>query len=265
MGASVVADGTRRRRYICSARRISPVIRSKSNRFGLGLNARHRGRGGFATHGLGVVALAYALGEAMRLVVSCIVAIRRQDGQGMHHTRREAYDHFLPKDIYPFNSVNFRNLAPMCHECNSTYKLTRDPTRHIDPTSRKTGGTRRRAFHSYATVASGITFTVNLKTKDVKTLNKNDIDIQFTAPGRKEEVEAWKDVFGVEERYKAKFCGKNDGNAWLEHIVEEAENGDLTTDQLLAQGFRAADRSPYDSAYFLKKPFLAACKNAKII
>jgi hypothetical protein len=187
------------------------------------------------------------------------------DIKGVHHTRRDAYDHFLPKGTYAFNSVNFRNLAPMCHECNSTYKLGKDPTRHIDPISRKTGGTRRKAFYSYATVASGITVTVILKTKDVTKLLPKDIDLQLTASGREEEVEAWKDVFGIDERYKAKFCGENDGKAWLEHIVEEAENGDMTREQLLAQALRAADRSPYDSANFLKKSFLTACRTAKII
>ncbi len=24
----------------------------------------------------------------------------------------EAYDHYLPKSLYPFNSINFRNLVP---------------------------------------------------------------------------------------------------------------------------------------------------------
>ena len=47
--------------------------------------------------------------------------------KGTHHSKREAYDHYLPKVLYPFNSINFRNLAPACHECNSTYKLGKDP------------------------------------------------------------------------------------------------------------------------------------------
>src|SRR5262249_23475609 len=40
------------------------------------------------------------------------------DIKGLNHTKREAYDHYLPKALYPFNSINFRNLAPACHECN---------------------------------------------------------------------------------------------------------------------------------------------------
>lgn len=187
------------------------------------------------------------------------------DIKSEHNTRREAYDHFLPKSVYPFNSVNFRNLAPMCHDCNSNYKLAQDPLRHIDPISRRTGGTRRKAFYSYAAAPSGITISVTLKTKDVTNLQPGDIDLEFTAPGREEEIEAWKDVFGIEERYKAKLCAKNDGKAWLQEIVEESANGGLTSDQLLAQVFRAAARSPHDSANFLKQPFLTACRSANII
>jgi len=185
------------------------------------------------------------------------------DIKGMHNTRREAYDHFLPKGIYPFNSVNFRNLAPMCNECNSAYKLAKDPTRNIDPINRQTGA-RRKAFYSYATVATGITITMTLNTKDVTKLVPIDIDLQIAAPGREEEVEGWKDVFGIEERYKAKLCAQNDGIAWVAHIVEEAENGRMTKDDLLELVFRAADRSPYDGAAFLKKAFLTACRNANI-
>jgi hypothetical protein len=39
----------------------------------------------------------------------------------------------------------------------------------------------------------------------------------------------------------------------------------MTRDQLLVQALRAADRSPYDCANFLKKAFLIACQTAKII
>ncbi|MGV3631739.1 MAG: hypothetical protein ACO1O6_11070 [Bacteroidota bacterium] len=40
---------------------------------------------------------------------------------------RPAYDHYLPKAKYPFVSVNFENLFPMCHDCNSYDKTTTDP------------------------------------------------------------------------------------------------------------------------------------------
>jgi len=186
------------------------------------------------------------------------------DIKGMHNTCREAYDHFLPKGIYPFNSVNLRNLAPMCPQCNSSYKLAKDPVKHIDPIKKADGG-RRKAFYSYAAENPEISVTVMLKTRDMADLSAKDIELTFTSPGHEEEVEAWKDVFGIEERYKAKLCAQNDGKAWLQRITEDCENIDVSRDELLAYELRAAERLPYNDAGFLKKPFLIACKNANII
>jgi hypothetical protein len=107
--------------------------------------------------------------------------------------------------------------------------------------------------------------TVMLKTIALTNLIPNNIDLQLTAPGREEEVEAWNDVFGIAERFKAKFCGKNDRKAWLQQVTQEGAYGDMTSEQLLALTLRAADRFPYDSANFLKEPFLTACKDARII
>lgn len=49
---------------------------------------------------------------------------------------REAYDHYLPKAQYPFIAVNFENLVPMCHDCNSLEKTTTDPL-HDDSGARR--------------------------------------------------------------------------------------------------------------------------------
>ncbi len=189
------------------------------------------------------------------------------DIKSQHRSKREAYDHFLPKGTYPFNSVNFRNLAPMCHDCNSSYKLQKDPVRHIDPLHNAKIATRRRAFYSYATAAPGISIDVALTTTDLANISQADITLTITSPGRAEEVESWKDVFGIDERYKDKFCAKNDGKAWLQQIVEECANSqlNLTSADLLNMVFRSAERAPYDSANFLKKPFLIACKNAGLV
>ena len=187
------------------------------------------------------------------------------DIKGEHHSRREAYDHFLPKGVYPFNSVNFRNLAPMCHECNSSYKLKLDPVRHIDPISRKNTGIRRKAFYTYSAKNPAISVNVTLKTDDVANLTPDDIDLQFDSPGCSEEVESWSDVFGIEERYKAKCCAENDGKAWLQHVIEESANYGRSVDEMLAEIERAAARAPCDSANFLKRPFLVACKNAGVL
>jgi 5-methylcytosine-specific restriction endonuclease McrA len=185
--------------------------------------------------------------------------------KGLNHSRREAYDHFLPKSVYPFNSVNFRNLAPMCHDCNSSYKLKLDPTRHIDPIRRKNTNARRKAFYSYSANPPAISLAVTLKINDVENLTRNHIDLQIISSGCNQEVESWSEVFGIEERYKAKFCDENDGKAWLQHVIEESANYKRSVDDLLAEIERAAERKPFDSANFLKWPFLKACKDAGVL
>ena len=187
------------------------------------------------------------------------------DIKGIHHTHRDAYDHFLPKGTYPFNSVNFQNLAPMCHDCNSTYKLAKDPTRHVDPIGSKDGITRRKAFYSYSTAEPGITLAVTINVRDISKLEPDEIVLHVTAQGREEEVEAWKEVFGIEERYKAKICAGNDGKAWLEQVIEEAENVSMTPADLLSAERRVASRRPFADANFLRIPFLDGCQAAGII
>jgi len=187
------------------------------------------------------------------------------DIKGLHHTRREAYDHYLPKGTYPFNSVNFRNLAPMCNECNSAYKLAKDPTRNVDPIRRNAGGTRRKAFYSYSTIAFGITVTLTLNTQDVTNLKPDHIDLHISAPNHDEQVEAWKDVFGIEERYRAKLCGHNEGKAWLVQIIDEAANVSMTPTEMLAAKRKAAAAQPFVDVNFLKMAFLTACERAHII
>lgn len=187
------------------------------------------------------------------------------DIKGVHHSNREAYDHFLPKGRYPFNSVNFHNLAPMCHECNSSYKLQLDSTKHIAPVTRKTGSGRRKAFYSYATVSPRINVTVVLKTRDVENLLPEQVDLQLTSPGHEEQVESWEDVFGIEERYKAKFCAKNDGKYWLQQALNECENAGIDSAKMLQKIQRDAAASPWAEANFLKLSFLNACKDVGII
>lgn len=191
------------------------------------------------------------------------------DIKGNDYSKREAFDHYLPKSAYPFNSINFKNLAPMCHECNSTYKLVQDPTRHIDPLKKAFTSKRRKAFYSYATAMPPIEIIVALKSTDIGTLNPGDIDLHIAALGKAEEIETWMDIFGIEERYKAKLCAKNDGKAWIASALTENENIKVTQAELfemfLSNTAAADNKLRLDDANFLKRPFLLACRDAGLI
>lgn len=174
------------------------------------------------------------------------------DIKGKHHSKREAYDHYLPKALYPFNSINFRNLAPACHECNSTYKLSKDPAHN--PAG------RRKAFNPYAAAGHTVELQFTLQHADIDKLMPADITMQFGPAALVEELDTWKDVYGIEERYKAKLCGENDGKYWLTQVLDEwPEDGRRPSDFLITL-VRQANSRPYAECNFLKKPFLEACR-----
>ena len=176
---------------------------------------------------------------------------------GEYHNKREAYDHYLPKALYPFNSINFRNLVPACHHCNSSYKTSKDPAHTPKDPARAVQ--RRAVFYPYKPVAQSIELQVTLQHSDIAKLTPADITLHFGPAAVAEEIETWKDVYGIEERYKAKLCTESDGKAWLTQVLDEwKELGRDPQDFLQTLTFNTEKR-PFTDCNFLKKPFLDAC------
>lgn len=179
------------------------------------------------------------------------------DIKGAHHSKREAYEHYLPKALYPFNSINFRNLAPACHECNSTYKLSKDPAHN--PAG------RRKAFNPYAAAGHTVQIQVTLPHPNIDKLVPADITMQFGPAALVEELDTWKDVYGVEERYKAKLCGENDGKYWLTQVLDECQAYDKQPADIMNMRAQQAQSRPYADCNFLRKPFLDACRQIGVL
>lgn len=178
---------------------------------------------------------------------------------GEYHSKREAYDHYLPKAIYPFNSINFKNLVPACHHCNSSYKTSKNPA--FTPKDPTRAAKRRAAFYPYTTTPHSIHINVTLLTSDIDNLAPADIGLTFGPAAVNEQIETWKDVYGIEERYKAKLCTESDGKAWLAQVLDEwKELGRDPTDFLQSLALNARNR-PFTDCNFLKKPFLDACND----
>lgn len=187
---------------------------------------------------------------------------------GEYHTKREAYDHYLPKALYPFNSINFRNLVPACHHCNSSYKTSKNPA-HVqkDPAG---AAVRRKVFYPFATAPYAIDLQVAFDHADIKKLMPTEIKLTFGPAELAEQVETWKDVYGIEERYRGKLLSA-DGMDWLEKALiewrwhEESAGADgKTPDEYLRSVKRHAERSPYANENFLENAFLQACKAAGV-
>ena len=184
------------------------------------------------------------------------------DVKGIYHSKREAYDHYLPKGKYPFNSINFYNLAPACHECNSTYKLSRDPLYDAkDPLLSQTVG-RRKSFFPYQKKSYAIELDITLNSPDWTNITPGDVSLTTGPDELREEIDTWLDVYGIEERYKAKCCGENDGKGWIVQILDEWKQDGHDPEDFLSTLARQTDSRPYTNDNFIKKPFLDACRRA---
>ena len=175
---------------------------------------------------------------------------------GVYHSKREAYDHYLPKGIYPFNSINFRNLVPACHHCNSSYKLTQDPAfTPKDPVGKTS---RRKVFYPYADPSQKIEITIDLSKSNVNYLTPSDVQFTFGPSAINEEIETWKDVYGIEERYKAKCCSC-DAKDWLEQVRIFRDEYNIEPEVTLATVRKQSERDPIANSNFLKVAFLEGC------
>lgn len=177
---------------------------------------------------------------------------------GEYHGKREAYDHYLPKALYPFNSINFYNLVPACHHCNSSYKTSKNPA--YTPKDPAGAVNRRAVFYPYKSATHSIELQVTLQHSDIANLTPANITLQFGPAAITQEIDTWKDVYGIEERYKAKLCGDNDGKYWLTQVLDEwSEDGRNPADFLNTLA-RQTQTKPYAECNFLKLPFLDACQ-----
>ena len=168
---------------------------------------------------------------------------------------RDDYDHYLPKDKYPFNAVNFKNLLPMCSDCNKKWKKTKNPIK--DTISKK-------AFYYYSSTQPEFEVEVEITNSDLMNF---DAEIKLNSSTMQEEVDTWNRLFSLSERYKDDFvCHEEFGISWIQKILSnkrkaEAINKSYDID-LEIWGLEeklVADKN------FLRIPFFNACKKEDII
>lgn len=122
---------------------------------------------------------------------------------------RNQYDHYLHKSKYIFSSINFKNLVPICTECNS-YDVKHD--RDI-----LNENNIRRIFYPYDETHQKININVNV-INDNGDLNNLDFNFSYsTIDNRNEEIDSWKTIFKIDSRYKARAKGA--GIKWYNHFL----------------------------------------------
>lgn len=115
---------------------------------------------------------------------------------------RASYDHYLPKKLYPFLSVDFDNLIPCCQKCNEKAKG------EIDVLS--ADGVRTPAFYPYdreATVELEASLT-QVNGAIAMTVDIKDVDGEANA-----KADTWNRAFKVIPRVNKRL--KNFNRSWL--------------------------------------------------
>jgi hypothetical protein len=181
--------------------------------------------------------------------------------RGNDHSKLEAYDHLIPKGKYPFNSINFKNLAIMCNECNSAYKHER-----VILFTKTKIPVRRAAFYPYSKERWSIDLAITFVKAYHKKLKKSDIKVDATCNKHSNEVASWMETFGIAERYKAKLLGQYAGQAWYDKFQEGIINArikynkpGMTYNEWAVELINECQEKPLVEMNFLKKPFYQEC------
>lgn len=128
----------------------------------------------------------------------------------MNKTYREDYDHIAPKSKYPLLSVNIKNLAPMCHQCNAKFK------KEID-IYYKDGNRRPFPYPYTSTLNIDIDFTGSIidQTDINNIIGTWSIKIIPSSPIN----ESWKEIFQIEKRYKEDYL-ESSFNDWIDEFID---------------------------------------------
>jgi hypothetical protein len=182
-------------------------------------------------------------------------------------SRREAFDHYLPKSKYPFASVNFKNLMPLCYKCNSDRKKDKDPVE---------GG--RKAFYPFRNTHTVIDITTSLGAGFMRSLYETfvngvdeynmdppdltDIKIEINSL-EQEEVDTWEELFQVKGRFSERTSQFSFSH--LLKMKRRFNDKKLTDpqwqfDQTLNYHISDYENDKFSDEKFLKIPFMKAMK-----
>jgi hypothetical protein len=168
---------------------------------------------------------------------------------------REAYDHYLPKSEYPFASVNFKNLVPLCYKCNSARKKAKNPIEND-----------RIAFYPF----SKDEHSIGIKCKFIIETNPNldvvltNLEVSFS--GDEKRIDTWNWLFDIKDQYARKIAD-NSKNVLRDlksrHRLAKKKNSATTYEEILQDEIEICEDNKYSDWKFLKLPVLEELKLQK--
>lgn len=131
---------------------------------------------------------------------------------------KNEYDHYLSKGDYPFCSINFNNLTPVCDYCN---KAGNKGQKDIPFQPGTNPQIQDELYFPYSSAYPGhvIELKINSNTTDLKDVNNWTLSIDCTPAGNARRKNRWLEIYNIENRYKAKIA--NDNYQWKDRIVSK--------------------------------------------
>ena len=129
--------------------------------------------------------------------------------------RREDFDHYLPKSVYPMAAANMNNLVPMCAECNQDFKKSQDLLYQAS--------NRVVAFYPFSSLA-GVSITVK-STIDSKPpyIRKWSVDLVPNDAEESPKIVNWQRVFSIKLRLVNELTQYYE--EWMQQALDEMRGG----------------------------------------
>lgn len=166
-----------------------------------------------------------------------------------------AFDHYLPRALYPFNSVNTDNLVPTCDACNETYKRAKDPLFKGPPYKRNL---QQRCFFPFSMISYCIVIDVSFLEPYRKSMPVESIVINLGCDGNQDKVDNWDRIYNIKARYRS-FMGSNDCYKFYVSISNDALSYGMSLNRMIELREQNMDAD----MNFLRVPLLKAILDSK--
>jgi hypothetical protein len=176
--------------------------------------------------------------------------------QTIYDKGHSAFDHYFPLKHYPFSVVNFNNLFPLCTDCNSSNKSSKDILKK-----------NKKVFHPFNTEHPQILFEIKIdpkslvkfltKVKGKDRISKHDLKIIIlTDDTYLEETESWNDIYGINQR----LFGQTATNAvsWIDDVRKQFRKKEKNLTECFDE---IISNDSNKHLGFLKSPYLYELKN----
>jgi hypothetical protein len=129
---------------------------------------------------------------------------------------KNEYDHYISKGDYPFCSINFNNLVPVCDYCN---KGGNKGTKDIPFLPDSNPQVQEELYFPYSSTFPDheIVLSINSANTDLSDVNNWTLNIGCTPAPNENRKDRWIEIYNIKNRYKSKIAG--DSYRWKDRIV----------------------------------------------